>query len=336
VGINREHRSHFTEPGSRQQERPMRITVLGATGGIGNALVHELAGRGHEVTAVSRSITAAHVPTGTRVRPADITDPVATRRVCAGAEAVVMAANLPYADWTRRLRPLVEGVLDAAVATDARFVMVDNLYGYGSPGRPITDASPEEGATRKARVRREIGDHLLTTHERGRGRVTIGRFSDYYGSYGDNSLVVMLGLRRVLAGRAPQAFIDADQPHTFAYLPDTARAFATLVEDPRADGRPWVLPAADAITQRALYRILCEVADAPVRLGRITKPMLWAAGAFDAQLREAREQIAQFDRPYTTRADDFEATFGHLVVTSHADALAASLEAHRTALATVA
>jgi nucleoside-diphosphate-sugar epimerase len=307
----------------------MRITVLGATGGIGNAIVHELAARGHEVTAVSRSVTATQVPAGTHVRPTDLTDTVATRAVCAGADAVVMAANLPYPAWGTQLRPLVAGALDAAIATDARFVMVDNLYGYGAPDGPITDGSPETGTTRKARVRQEIGRRLLAAHDRGRARVTIGRFSDYFGPYGDNALVMMLGLRRVLAGKAPQAFIDADQPHTFAYLPDTARAFATLIEDESADGRAWVLPAAEAITQRDLYRLLCEVAGVPVRLGRITVPMLWTAGLFDAQLRETREQVAQFARPYTTRADDFRASFGHLAVTDHRDALAASLAALR-------
>ncbi len=61
----------------------MHITVLGATGGIGNAIVDELAARGHEVTAVSRSVTAAHVPPGTHVRPTDLTDAAATWIACA-------------------------------------------------------------------------------------------------------------------------------------------------------------------------------------------------------------------------------------------------------------
>ncbi len=137
----------------------------------------------------------------------------------------------------------------------------------------------------------------------------------------------MLGIERVLAGKAPQAFIAADQPHTFAYLPDTARAFATLIEHPEADGRSWVLPAADPITQRELYRLLCEAAGRPVELRRIALAMLWAAGLVDPQLREAREQVAQFDRPYETRALDFEAAFGHHQVTPHPDAMTASLAA---------
>src|SRR5690554_639138 len=117
----------------------MNVTVLGATGGIGLAITSELAARGHRVTAVSRSITAADVPVGVRTRRADLNDVTSARQVCADADVVVMAANLPYRDWTTRLVGFVAGALDAAAAADARFVMVDNLYSYGAPDGPITD-----------------------------------------------------------------------------------------------------------------------------------------------------------------------------------------------------
>lgn len=303
----------------------MNVTVLGATGGIGLATTLELAHRGHRVTAVSRSVTPDQLPATVRARRADLTDAAATHAVCADADVVVMAANLPYADWATSLAPVVTTALDAAIAAGARFVMVDNLYSYGAPDGPITDASPEDGNTRKARVRRDIGRALLAAHAEGRARVTIGRFSDYYGAGGVNTVVGMLGVDRVVAGERPQAFIDADQPHTFAYLPDAARAFATLVEQPEADGRSWILPAADPITQRELLGLICTAAGRPVEIGRITRQMLWLGGLFDAQLREAREQVPQFDRPYVALGRDFDAAFGPFETTSHERAVAETL-----------
>ena len=307
----------------------MQITVLGATGGVGRAITTELATRGHDVTAVSRSVTPADAPEGVRIRPADLSDRAATATACEGADVVVMSANVPYADWATQLGPLVDSALAATVATDARFVMVDNLYGYGSPGTPITDDSPEASPTRKGRLRRDLGRRLLAAHADGRARVTIGRFSDYSGPWGEHSLLGMLGVDRALAGKRPHAFIDADQPHTFAYLPDAARGFATLIEQPEADGRSWIIPAHAPITQRDALRVVCEAAGAPVRLGRISPAMLWATGLFDPQLREAREQVPQFDRPYIVTGLDFEANFGPLATTPHAQALAATVEARR-------
>ena len=308
----------------------MDVTVLGATGGIGRTIVDELVSRGHEVTAVSRSVGSITLPEGARSLPADITDPVAVARACAGSDVVVMAASLPYAAWHTELQPFVDGALQGAAAAGARFVMVDNLYAYGSPTGPITDASPLNGPTRKAEVRRRLAARLLAAHERGDTSVSIGRFSDYYGAHGDNSLIGMLIIDRILRGKHPQAFIDADQPHTFAYLPDAARGFATLVERPDADGRSWILPAGPPVTQRQLADLVSEAAGAPLRLRRITPAMLLLAGCLDAQLREAREQVPQFDRPYEARGDDFVARFGPVPITPHPEAVATTVAARRS------
>jgi nucleoside-diphosphate-sugar epimerase len=303
----------------------MRITVLGASGGIGHAIVEELAGRGHSVTAASRSITDDAVPAGVRAVPTDLTEQRQTRAACAGADVVVMAAQVPYPRWATELVPLIDAALDAAEVAGARLVMVDNLYAYGSPGVPMSETTPEAATSRKGALRRAIGERLLAAHREGRVRVAIGRFSDYYGPGGTNSLVYQVMVKPALGGRTARTYIDADQPHTFHYLPDAARGFATLVEQPDADGRIWILPAAPAITQRELLTILDQALGRPIERGRISPAMLRMLGLFGARLREARELVDQWDRPYVTDASRFEATFGPIETTPHAEALAATL-----------
>lgn len=307
----------------------MRTTVLGATGGIGRAIVLELARRGHDVTAASRSITTAGLPAGVRALPTDVRDAAQARRATDGADVVVMAAQVPYSRWRTELVPLVDAALDAASTAGARFVMVDNLYAYGAPDTPISDATPEATTTRKGMLRRDLGRRLLSAHAEGRARVTIGRFSDYYGPDGTNTVLHQLAISRVVAGRAPRAYIAADQPHTFHYLPDAARGFATLVEQPDADGRSWILPASPAVTQRELLGQLTRIAGLPDRIGRVTPAMLRVAGLFNAQLREARELISQFARPYVTDATAFDQAFGPVELTPHVAALEATLAAAR-------
>jgi NAD(P)-dependent dehydrogenase (short-subunit alcohol dehydrogenase family) len=278
----------------------MNVTVLGATGGIGRAITLELAARGHAVTAAARSAAATPWPAGVTATPTDVTDPVSARDACTGADVVVMAAQVPYPRWHTELVPLFDAAADAAAAAEARLVVVDNLYAYGSPDGPITEATPERPDTRKGAIRSELGRRLLARHADGEQRVAIGRFSDYYGAHADNSLVWMLGI-------------------------------ATMVEQPDADGRSWVLPAAPAITQRALYDLLDASLDRPARRGHVTLPMLRTLGLFDRQMREAVEMRGQFTRPWITDASAFEAAFGPVPLTSHADALAASVAAARAA-----
>lgn len=307
----------------------MRTTVLGATGGIGRAITIELAARGHDVIAASRSITAADVPAGVRAVPTDLRDAAQAHRATDGADVVVMAAQVPYQRWKTELGPLVDAALAASTTTGARFVMVDNLYAYGTPDAPISEATPEHPTTRKGILRRDLGRRLLAAHADGRARVAIGRFSDYYGPAGTNTIVHQLAVTRVLQGKAPRAYIAADQPHTFHYLPDAARGFATLVEQPEGDGRAWILPASPAVTQRELLGQLNRIAGLPDRIGRVTPAMLRMAGLFDPQLREAHELIAQFDRPYITDATAFEQAFGTVELTPHATALEDTLAAAR-------
>lgn len=243
-----------------------------------------------------------------------------------------MAAQVPYTGWATELAPLVEAAADATATAGARLVMVDNLYMYGSPGTPISEATPEAATTRKGMIRRDIGQQLLHAHEQGRVRVAIGRFSDYYGAWGTNSLVFQLGVQPATAGKTARGFIALDEPHMFHYLPDAARGFAELVERPEADGRAWILPAAAPVTQRELYTILGRVLGRELRIGRVTPAMLWLAGLWDAQLREAREVVPQFDRPYVTDATAFQGAFGPIETTPHADALAATVAwAHQAA-----
>jgi nucleoside-diphosphate-sugar epimerase len=264
----------------------MRITVLGAAGGIGHAIVEELARRGHTVTAASRSITDDEVPAGVRAVPTDLTDQRQARAACADADVVVMAAQVPYPRWATELVPLVDAALDAAEVAGARLVMVDNLYAYGSPGVPMRETTPEAATSRKGALRRDIGERLLAAHRAGRVRVAIGRFSDYYGPGGTNSLVYQVMVKPALGAGRRAATSTPISPHTFHHLPDAARGFATLVEQPHADGRVWILPAAPAITQRELL--------GPARTGPRTADQARQDLAGDAaDARAVRRQAAR-------------------------------------------
>ncbi len=303
----------------------MRITVLGAAGGAGQAITQELAARGHEVVAASRSAAARSWPSGVTARTVDLDDAAATSAACADADVVVMAAQVPYQRWYDELPGMVDRAADAAAAAGARLVMVDNLYAYGSPGTPLSEATPEAATTRKGQLRAAIARRLLDRHAAGEVSVSIGRFADYYGPFDGNSLANQLMLAPGTAGKRVRTFIADDQPHTFHYLPDVARGFATLVERPEADGRVWVLPAAPAVTQGQLVDHLDAALPTPVRRGRVTPAMLWMVGLCNPQLREAREVVPQFDRPYTVDASAFEAAFGPIPLTPHAEAVAATV-----------
>lgn len=309
---------------NQERHTPMTVTVLGASGGIGGAITRELAARGHTVVAVNRA-GDAEVPDGVERRAGDLSTVHAARQAIGTADVVVLAAQPPYPQWVSRWPALVDNVLVGAEAAAARLVFVDNLYMYAPAAGPISERSPEHATDAKGALRHRLGRALLAAHTDGRVRVSIGRFSDYYGPRGTNSGLYMMGIAAGLRGRTMRGLIDLDQPHTFSYLPDAARAFAVLVEDRLADGQAWILPAAPPITQRELLALINAELPSPVRVGTITPLMLRLAGLFNPLIRESRSVAVQYDRPWVTDASRFDAAFGPLDVTAHTTAVATTV-----------
>ncbi|NES27680.1 NAD(P)H-binding protein [Micromonospora terminaliae] len=66
------------------------IVVTGATGNVGRPLVRALAEVGEEVTAVSRRVSAAELPSGVRAVRADLADPTGLKAAVDGGEALFL------------------------------------------------------------------------------------------------------------------------------------------------------------------------------------------------------------------------------------------------------
>lgn len=79
----------------------LRLVVLGASRGVGSAVVREARHRGHQVTAVSRT-TPAITPDGTTWVTGDARDSAVLDRALAGADAVVTSVGIksPFAATT--------------------------------------------------------------------------------------------------------------------------------------------------------------------------------------------------------------------------------------------
>lgn len=158
--------------------------VLGATGGIGAAVVAELTTRGHRVRAVSRSAT-----TGPNDFGADVTTTEGAVAACEDAAVVYQCAQPPYGRWAKEFAGLTRTVLAGVEAAGARLVQADNLYVYGPVEGPMTEDLPHSPNCPKGRARAEVDRLILDAHRAGRVRATMGRASDYYGPGGVNTVL---------------------------------------------------------------------------------------------------------------------------------------------------
>lgn len=96
----------------------MKLTVFGATGGVGREVVRKALDAGHEVTAVVRDPARLGVPAHDRLQVAvvrDLTDEDALVPVLAGRSAVISALG-SASNKQARLAPVTGPALRAVVS----------------------------------------------------------------------------------------------------------------------------------------------------------------------------------------------------------------------------
>ena len=282
--------------------------VVGGTGAIGAAVVEELVRRGYRVRSISRRDAA--LPAGVEQRIADVMDPQQAIDAIVGASVVYQCAAPAYTRWAQEFPTLQANIADAAERTGARLVVVENLYMYGPTDGPMRETTPMAATGKKGSLRARLSRDLIERHEAGRIRVAIGRASDYYGPNAVNSAVGEQFFAAVARAKGPRWMGRLDQPHALSYLPDIATGLVTLGEHPEADGQVWHLPVSPALSGADWSERTAAVAGREVKPSTVTRPMLVVLGLFMPLLRELRETLYQWERPWVVDDSKFRSAFG--------------------------
>jgi nucleoside-diphosphate-sugar epimerase len=301
--------------------------VLGASGGLGKAVVGELAKQGMPVRGVCRT-GKAEVPESAEFMAADVSDPENARRACTGASVVYNCTNPPYNRWPELLPRLLEGVIEGASAAGAKLVQADNLYMYGPVEGPITEDLPYRATGKKGKIRAWMAGRLLEAHDKGEVRVTIGRASDFYGPGVLLSSAGSQVFGAALAGKKIQVLGNVDVPHTYTFVRDFARALITLGERDEALGKIWHVPSAETVTTRQFLRMVCEEAGKAPKIQAAPGFVVKVMGLFNPMMRELQEMLYEFEKPYIVDDSKYRKTFGgeH---TPHRDAIRLTLDWYR-------
>ncbi|SFN38350.1 NAD-dependent epimerase/dehydratase family protein [Mycetocola miduiensis] len=285
----------------------MSVLVLGA-GPVGAGVTQSFQRRGQEVTVGTRSGTS--LPGATAVR-LDASDAEALTRAAAGSSTIVVCTNPPYHRWRTEWPPIVNAVIRAASATDARVVMFGNLYSYGKAQMPMTERSPEHPAESKGEVRRDLWARLREATERGDVQAVEVRASDYFGP--GATADAHLGTRffqPILAGKRSWAIGDPALPHSWAYLPDIADTVVAAAGYTGNWGRIWHVPAASGSSRTAICREINERYGVRGSVSGLPSALLRGVGVFNPVLREVAKSSYQFRMPFLSDAAETERDLG--------------------------
>ena len=209
--------------------------MIGATGGIGNAMTQSLLDHDWQVRALHRNpdqartkfshLSSVEWVNGDAMNEADVVN------AAQGVDIVVHAANPPgYKDWHGLAVPMLENSIVAATSVGARLVFPGNVYNYGPDAWPlVSEASPQSPRTRKGAIRVEMEQMLQQAAEQG-ARVLVVRAADFFGANAPGSWlqsVIVKPGQKIKAVTYPGRH---DVGHAWAYLPDLAETIACLVD----------------------------------------------------------------------------------------------------------
>jgi len=125
----------------------MRLTVFGATGGVGREVVTQALGRGDDVTAYVRNPAKfAITHPNLTVVAGELTDREAVQRAIGGADAVISALG-PSLDRKATGMPLVDGTRTIVDALQAEGVQHDIGMATPSLRDPATPAASWAGSS---------------------------------------------------------------------------------------------------------------------------------------------------------------------------------------------
>ncbi len=302
--------------------------VLGASGGIGGAVIDALvARRAERIRAVARRPPRGEARPGVDWAAADLRTRDGAAGAIRGADVVYHCVQPGYTSWPAEFPPLNDAVLAAVAGTGARLVYADNLYGYGPVAGPLREDLPLAATGPKGRTRAALAQDLLAAQRGGQADVVIARISDYYGPGGVNSTVT--GSRffvPALAGKTVRVPFALDVPHSYCYLPDVGRALVMLGTSPDTVGEVWHIPAAEPVTVRQLADLLGLALGREVRVRRIPAPAMRLAAVFTPIVRELPELAYQFEERFVVDGTKFTRRFPAFVPTPHAEAVAATCD----------
>jgi nucleoside-diphosphate-sugar epimerase len=288
------------------------LHVIFGTGPVGAEVMRELRRRGKQVRMVSRGgkpSKATGEVQGVEFVSADAYNAASVLKAAQGATHIYQCAQPAYHEWVEKFMPFQQTILDAAIATGAKLIIIENLYMYGDTGgKRISETLPYHPTTKKGKVRTEMAQAWQTAHQQGKVRAVAGRASDFFGPAYD-----VMGdqiFYPALAGKAAQGIGNIDVPHSFTYTPDVGKALVILGERDEALGQAWHIPAVPPVTQRELITMAFKAAGQPVKISAINKLMMRMAGLFIPAARETIEMMYEWEKPFIMDSSTFERAFG--------------------------
>ena len=286
-------------------------TILGAGGSVSTELAKSLRYFTEDIRLVSRH--PKKVNETDQLFPADLNNREQLFKAVQGSEIVYLTIGFEYSIkvWQKLWPPLMQNVIDACIANNAKLVFFDNVYSVGGDYvNHITEESPVYPTSKKGEIRAQIDLMLYDQMKTGKLKALIARSPDFYGTDIDKSILMSLIYKNLAGGKKAQWMFNAKVKHSYIYTPDAGKATALLGNTPDAYNQVWNLPTdRNSLTAEQWIDLFAKEMGKKSSYLLIPAWIIRLAGFFVPFMKELFEMRYQFDRDYFFDSIKFEKYF---------------------------
>lgn len=296
-------------------------TILGAGGPVANALTTQLIQANQNIRLVSRRPVNITNP-NLQWHKADLLQSAEVIAATKGSTVIYMCAGIVYNKdiWQQQWPVIMQNIIDAAKAHNARLVFFDNVYMYGVVDGPMLETTPYNPVSVKGEVRAKIVTQLMDEVKAGNVQATLARAADFYGAESMNSFLDSMVLSKYAKGEKAMWLGKAKTKHSFTFIPDAGRAMYLLGQNPESDNQIWHLLTAPPLTGNEFINLAASVFNVQPKYMQVNKLMLQLMGLFNKVVKDSVEMYYQYNNDYIFDSTKFEKAFG-VQPTSYADGM---------------
>ncbi|MEM8606040.1 MAG: NAD(P)H-binding protein [Myxococcota bacterium] len=274
------------------------VLVIGANGRMGRWAVEAFLERGWIVRAYVRAGSAHRVRDGILVIEGDAFDGDAVAKAADGVNVIVNAVNPPYDRWETDVPTITQSVLGAARSSGATVIVPGNVYNYGA-GMPesLREDTPHDPTTKKGSLREQMETDYRAAVDEGVQTLVV-RAGDFIERQETGNWFDTYVANKVDCGKVTYPG-PMDRVHSWAYLPDLARAMAMLAErrNELAGFETFGFPGF-SVTGKELVDAIEEATGRTMRVRGFPWPAVRLLGLFNKQMREVVEMRYLWSVPH--------------------------------------
>ncbi|MCE7746806.1 MAG: SDR family NAD(P)-dependent oxidoreductase [Candidatus Heimdallarchaeota archaeon] len=306
-----------------------KAVVLGATGGLGSAVVFELVKRERSVIAVTRNLQKARKMfqnIDVEIRQADLMDQEQTLTAVQGADVVYHCVNVLYTKWLKEFPIINNNILAAVKEVGANLVFADNLYMYGEmQGDKISEEHPLNAESKKGKLRVRLAKQILDAHSKGDINAVIVRFGDFYGPNVVNGFTKPL-LENPVKGKAATWLVDLDKKHSLMYIVDAAKGMVMASENPNSYGQIFHVEGAESVTGREFITMIFQELNQEPNMKVLSESTIKILAPFIPIVKELKELTYEWKHPFIIDGTKYVSAFNTTEHTVHKIAIKETLD----------